>query len=153
MKCYSLISAILHWIAQVALNITVFDCLWQNPLVYTFFFFLHCWHGWLICVNWCAGLYRGSCDQGQTRDFLLSETFLCCHCIETCYSSRANCYFHSVFTNFLLTPAIGCRFWDVPQCDTPALNCKFGLPRWGLTVQLQLPGVTAVQARTERVWI
>lgn len=129
LKGNCLISAVLHWIAQIALNITVFDYLGQNPIVYTIFFLL-CWHGWLIYVNWCARLYKGCCDQGQTRKFLLYRNLsVCCYCIEACDSSGVNSYFNFEFTNFLLTPAISCHFWGVSQCNTLDFNCKFSLLR------------------------
>lgn len=75
--------------------------------------------------------------------FFFIETFyLCCYCIEACYSLRVNCYFNSVFTNFLLTLAIGCHFWGVTQCNMLDLNFRFSPLKQGLIIQLQCYGST-----------
>lgn len=102
---------------------------------------LLCWHGWLIYVNWCASLYKGCCDQGQTRNFLPYRTFsVCCCCVEGWYHSRGNCYFNSVFTNCLLTPAISCHVWGAAQCtglELQIYSAQMGLHQWSCPVLLQ----------------
>lgn len=156
-KCCCLVSAVLHWIAHFAFNGMVFYYPGQKLLVHTFFSLLS-WHGWLVYVNWCASLYKGRCDQGQTRNFLPYRSFsVCCCCIEAWYGSRWNCCFNSVFTNCLLTPATSSHWmWlDVTfgvQLNALNLNYKFSLPRQGFTSQDKLPSVTAGLARRDRIW-